>query len=625
MAIDPAAPPQPPVFLNVRKVASALNTYDDPQDIADTECSDCLNVVFERNGPSPRKGSVLAWSKPTGETGTIRNTINAINSARVEYTLAIYGTNFYVRDETNNQWIKINGAYTASATYISFPYGWAIWNAGVGSDALYFGNGREDTLKWGIVMDYLTVQTASGSGTLTVANGGQFPATGSIILKQPGLSEISLTYSSKSGNVLTLTSSVGQVIGIGAAVTMAITDLSPGTVPKGKIFAKFQGRLFIANSLGLETTLYYSNVGTPEDFSVHGTPSGGGFYGFIQGVGEITGMFDFGQYLGILKADSVHRFEFVIDSTNATKIDQVTPLVSDNSMGCPYFKQWLKKNNTLYYPSATSGIFAISPVVTGFQTTINLEVLDLKIHNLYQSLVFTNGRSIAHDTKIFFSCATNTAIDTILVYDTLRQYWTRFNNWPVGDWFVHNGNLYFCSYIDGNIYQCFDSSYTDNNNPYTSYAVTKRYDFGSGSMPKTMSRLFMQGYMNTSTTLYCDVMFNEMGQQQTVTYQILGTQPYVVQPITPALAQIMLGFPIMGGSGLDSENLQAIFKIYLGLAIRYGFFNIQFKFYSTAAASNWVVTGIGMNPRVESKTPENLVIGPDGTVPVPTPTVSTEA
>lgn len=610
------------MFINVRRPASALNTFDDPQDVADTEATDVLNMVFDRGYATPRSGSALAWDKPVGETNSLINLVNATDSARNEYALAIYAPNFYLRDEVNNQWVPINGAYTPSATYKALPYGFAVWNAGVGSDVVYFGNGREDTIKWQISLNYLSIAAVSTDTTLTLTSAAQFPSTGPIVVVNAG-TPVLLTIASKLANVLTLSAPVGVNIPSGSAVAGTLSDMS--AMAKGKIFSKFQGRLFLGNSYGSETTMYYSNVGTPEDFTVHGTPSGGGFYGFTQGTGEITGILDFGQYLGVLKGDSFHRFEFIIDSTNTTKIDQVTPLVSDDAMGCPYFKQWVKKNTTLYYPSATAGIFAIAPLVTGFQTTIQLQVLDLKIHNLYQSLNFSTGRSVAFGTKILWACATSNAVDTILVFDTLRQYWTRFNNWPVADWLGHNSNLYFGSYQDGKIYKCFDNSYTDSSNPYTAYAYTKRYDFGTSSMPKTETRLFVQGYMNSATTLYCDVLFNEQGIQQKITYAIKGNQQYVVQPITTALGMAMLGLPLMGGSVVDSENQIGLFKVYLALPNRYGFFNIQAKFYSTDAASQWSVTGIGLNPQMVGKSPEDLVINTAGIVPIPSPVVSTQS
>lgn len=619
MAIEESAQQGPPLFVSVRKPASSLNTLTDPQDIADQECSDCLNMVFDNGYPKPRAGSFLAFDIPTSETNSLLNTINAVTSDGKEYVVAIYAPNFYVRDEVNNQWVKINGSYTPSVNNILFNYGYAVWNAGVRNDRLYMGNGTDDDVKWVIALDYISVSTTPTDTSITLSSTSQFPTTGGSIIIKGNSGEFTVAYTSISGNVMTLSGAIGQTVPAGSAVAASIQDMS--AMPKGKLFAKFQGRLFIGNAKGTETTFFYSIVGDPETYTIGSTPSSGGFYGFTQGIGQLTGMFDFGQYLGVLKEDSMHRFEFVIDSTNTTKIDQVTPLVSDNAMGCPYPTTWVKKNNTLYYPSLNAGIFSISPVVTGYQTTIQLNILSQKIQNLYQSLSFTKGKAVGFQTKIFFSAATQTAIDTVLVYDTMLQYWTRFNNWAVKDWIVHTPlggsqqNLYFGSYQDNKVYVCFDPSNTDNNTPYTSYIYTKRYDFGQPSMPKTVSKIFVQGNILPSTNLYCDVMFNEQGQQQTITYLIAGNNPTAVQPILKSLGMIIFGLAISGTEDLQSLNGIGNFKVYLNVPLRYGFYNIQLKFYTTTLSSLWSVTGIGFNPRVETIAPAQLSIEPGGAVP----------
>ena len=629
MSIEQNAQVQPPIFLNVRKPASAWNASLDPQDIADTDAADVLNMVMDKGYPTPRPGSVLAWKKPTGETNPLLNLLECVTSDRKEYAIAIYGPNIYVRDEVNNQWININGSYTPPT--INASYGYTNWNGGIGSDIVYFGNGVDNTMKWQMALSYSTQNQLASDTVITLSSVAQFPASGSIAIQQPNLPVLNVAYTSIVGNTLQLSASLGVAVGNGAAVTMQVQSLTfaplstPTSVPKGKIFAVFAGRLIVCNSVGMETRLWYSISGgtvnsvtyasAPEDFSTNTNASTGGYQIIWGGTAEITAAFPFGLYLAVLKGDSMQRVDFTIDTTNNTLTVQVTPLISDNAMGCPFLRGSVKKNNIMYYPSTNAGIFSIAPLITGFQTTIQLQVLSLNIQPVYQVLNFANTVAGSFQTKIFWTCATNTANDTILVYDTLRQYWTRFNNWPVADWLPHNNNFYYGSSQDGNIYQCLVlNTYTDNNNPYTSYTITKRYDHGSGSMPKTETRLFVQGYILQSTKLYCDVMFNEQGSQQVITYCIDGSQPYCVQPISKALGMVMMGLPIMGSTDFQSiVNGIGIFKVYIPLPIRYGFYNIQYKFYTMAAGSQWSLTGIGMNPRVEFKAPANLVINPDGT------------
>jgi hypothetical protein len=686
----------PPNFLNVRRPASALNTFDDPQDIADTEAADVLNMVFDRGYPQPRKGSFLAYSKPTGETNNLLNTIVFTTSNRLEYLVAIYAPNFYVYDSVNSLFVPINGGYTPSSANNTLPYGYTSWNNGVGDDRGYMGNGTDPTIRWTMALDHTSQSQSSSDTSITLNSVVQFPKTGGTVSIQVTGGFINATYTSITGNTLALTAALGTAVGTGASVAICIQNMSGNwtgastflnlttqasdttitlldgskfagsgnisiyngttitpiayssisgnvltiadsgtvgaviplgapvvfnntgviTVPPGKIFAKFQGRMIVGNSINMETTMFYSNVGNPEDFSIAGTPSGGGYYGFTQGIGQITGLFDFGQYIGVLKGDGLQHFEFSIDATQSTKIDIVTPLISDSAMGCPYFHAWIKKNNTVYWPSTSSGIMSVSPLITGFQTSIQLAILSQKIQNLYQALDFTNSKVMDFQTKVLWSCSSTAGgvQDTILVYDTLRQYWTRFNNWPVQDWFKMGSKLYFGSYQDGNIYVCFDDSMTDNGNGYTAYTYTKRYDAGNAALPKTQTYLYVQAQLNTSTKLYCDILFNDQGSQQIITYLIDGSQIYVNQPITPAMGMVMMGVPLLEDVSPVSLNTMGLAKIYLPIPIKYGTYNIQYKFYTQDGGANWGLTGIAFNPRMEIKHPAELVINTDGTI-----------
>ena len=54
-----------------------LHTIVDPQDIDDTEMSDCRNVIFTGGYVTPRQGFQQLFAKPNGETmapNTLANT-----------------------------------------------------------------------------------------------------------------------------------------------------------------------------------------------------------------------------------------------------------------------------------------------------------------------------------------------------------------------------------------------------------------------------------------------------------------------------------------------------------------------------------------------------------------------
>jgi len=116
----------------------------------------------------------------------------------------------------------------------------------------------------------------------------------------------------------------------------------------------------------------------------------------------------------------------------------------------------------------------------------------------------------------------------------------------------------------------------------------------------------------------CDVLYNENGTLATQTFTIKGTGPYVSQPMTLAMAQFILGMPVMGDTDLASTTGNVgILKVYLNIPVKYNWYNVQLKFYSTTAGANWSLTGLGMNAQVNTLSPANLGIDPDGDVPIP--------
>jgi len=593
-------------FASIRKVGSdGWNIFSDSQDIKDTELSDVLNMVFDKGYPEPRRGSTLKWEKPDGETNDALCAFKAVTSDGLNYGIVVYGNNFYVRDETNDQWIQINQSYTPSVSYIDLMYGYINWNAGRGADALYACNGQEDFIKWPIAMGYVTSATLAASTTLTLDDASYFPTTGGdLVIKEANLTAFTVSYTSRTGNVLTLSGTLGTDVGAGTGVTFQIDNVS--AMAKGKVMARHQRRLFVANYPGGETALKYSVTEDPEDFTVGSTVTSGGALILSDGNGEITGLDDFGEYLAIEKQDSLHKFAFVINQDLSAKLDQILPIVTDNSVGPlqPWAK--IKKNNILYFPTEKEGIFAISPDTTGAQTSTNTQVISMPIQPYVTSLNFENTRVAAYEQKLHWSIASNTVNDYVLVYDVLRNVWTRFNNWNVKDWLPYNDELLFVSRTDGNVYQCYADNYIDNNSQYECFFYTKRWDMGDPAKPKTQALVFLQGYITSTTNLYVDVLFNEGGTLQTVTYKIDGSGQYVSQPISEALAMSMLGLSMLGtGSVTDLDDI-GIFRLYLNIPVKYGYYVLGLKFYTNAKASRFGVTGISHAPYGEFGIPSEL-------------------
>lgn len=601
----------------LRKIGlSGWDFFNDPQDVDDRALTDVLNISYDRGYPRPRNGSVLKWSAPSGETNAPLALLGARTSDGINYAIAIYAPNFYLRDEVNNQWIKINQSYTPSSSYISLMYSYINWNAGRAADSLYSCNGTESMIKWPVCLSYFAGAQVAGDGTITLTDGSYFPNSGTLVIKNAGV-EFTKAYTARAGNVLTLTGTLGQDVAAGSAVCLEISEKA--AMPKGKVMTRYQRRFFVANYVGGETAIKYSVTQTPEDFTTGTGADSGGALILSDGNGEITKMDSFGEYILVSKKDSLHRLNLVISGDLSAKLDQIIPVVGEIRMGPVNTWASVKKNNAIYYPTVTEGIYEINPDTTGTNTSVSVNIISQNIQKYVLTLNFDNARTVSVFQKLFISCASvnssgvaSSFNDVVLVYDFLRKVWTRYNNWNVKDWLVHNYKLYFISAADSNIYEADFNYKVDNDASYECFVKTKRYDMGNGTLPKSVSKIFVQGYISQVTNLYVDVMFNEGGSQNTTTYLISGTGRYVTQQFNASLGLVLGGAQIMG-TGQDIEDdidELGIFRVYLDTPSRYGFYNVQLKFYTIQAGADWAITGLGFLQLLEQKAPGALSIGP---------------
>ena len=643
-------------FSSFRQIDDGINQVLDQQDIANTELVDALNMTYRNGYPESRSGSILKWAKPVGETNALLNLFRAKDSVSHNYVIAVYAPNFYIRDDVNSQWIKLNNTYNPSSTYKSYSYGYVNWNAGrskgatgvptatYGGDILYAGNGQEDCVKFPIVLRYLTVAAGSSDTTITVDDGTYFPATGSLILQASGGSPVYATYTSVTGNVITLSGALGTAVANGGAVTFQLLDAT--NLKKGNILAKSNGRLQISGVIGDEATIFGSVKDAPEDFSTDGTATGGYFENIPEGNGGITSLVDFGEYILATKSDSAYKIDLTTEASSdlsSTKlVVNKTPVFSDSSLGPITNASSIKKNNDLLFATLTEGLFSLTPGSTGSITQVEPNLISSNIYRLYKGLNFTLARAVAWNQFVFWSCATNTVSDTVLVLDLLKSttkgkyVWTRFDNWGVQDWLVYNDstgeNLYFGNRVDGNIYQTFAADYVDMEQgsgkiPYACSFTSKRFDYGFSPVQlgqpensramisyfshpdkiKVADKMHIQGYITTTGTLYIDIMYNENGKFFVLTKSISGTDPLVTQATTTALAMVMLGIPMMGSGSIGDLSSLGFINMYIPLPIGIGFTNIQFKFYTSDPGVHWGITGFAYNGILKDAIPPNLI------------------
>ena len=408
--------------------------------------------------------------------------------------------------------------------------------------------------------------------------------------------------------------------------------LSTPFIPRGKILKKSQGRLFLFNSVFNENAFNYSQINDPENFEINDTANTGGFYTVYHGKGGIVDVNDFGEYLLIEKENDLLKCMFLFDSTNTNFIVQITPVISGESIGPVSNATALNYMNNLYYVTNEEGIIEFTPEATGGQTTSTLNIISQKINNyVTRVLDFENSRCAGWNQKLFWVTAVPLLKglpkpypnNGVIMYDLIRQAWTRFDNWNCADIKPVNNTLYYFSLNDGAIYQCFvDFQDAANGNPleYTASFSTKRFDLDSPELLSKEIYVYLQGYINLSSKFYVDILYNENGYLGKQTYLIDGSSSiYVFGGIQGGLGYFPFGIPLLGGFNLrtmqGAQNL-AFFRVYLECSQAFRPHNIQVVCYSQDLGSEWGVNNITLITAPEKSIETQLVLSPTLNPPI---------
>lgn len=586
------------------------NSFDEAESIGDQDAADIENMVFDGGFSSPRTGSAVFATKPTGESADPLQLIEANTSDGIEYIIGVYGASFHLYNPLVEDWVKINQTYTPTET--DLYWGYINWNNGRGDDRLYACNGVDSFLRWDLCVTTVATAASAGASSVVVSDGTRFPSTGTLIIKSGG-NEFTEAYTARTGNTFTLTNTLNVDIAVGDSVVLMAVEKA--SMEKGKILARHQSRLFVCNRFGAETSGFYSVTNDPEDFTTGALITDASSFSIADGNGGITGVHDFGTFLLIEKEDSMHRFEIITADDLASKLDKIQPIISGTSVGTLSQQATVKMFNRLYYPTRTEGFLTLDPRTSGDSATTGLDVVSRKIQTFVTNQLYLNDcKGVVYQQKVLWTvgrvgATTNTFV---LVYDTLRKSWSRFTGWAVKDWGRANGNLYFLENGSGDIVHCFNKTFNDANNPYRVSGLTKRWNFGVLSQTKTQDKLYVQGYLTPAAEILIDVYFNEFGS--------LGLQRFRINKDTDGLLYTTniggslgvdeTGYTLLGGVALSELSGLSFFRGYLDVTNHYGFYNIQAQVYSNKEAF-WAVTGIGLNPEINPVIDAMMVISPE--------------
>lgn len=570
---------------------TGINTLYDAQFIQDTDSPSMTNIVFDGGFIAPRPGTQLLSEPPVGETSKPQQLILASTMDGIQYMVGVWGTHFYAFDDSSVQWIRINNTNIPTVTGIY--YGSVSWLQALNDARIYFGNGVDACQKWIVSIGTLANSASSSDETIVLTDSSRLPASGTLVIKgTSGEFTVTISGNDGAGNVA-LSAPLGQNVPAGSIVAMDTTipmGDNSSSFPKGRILQIFANRMFVTNSKTDGITIYYSTNTDPEDFTISTSVDSGGSEHIADGFGQIIALHNFGTFLVIEKQDTIQQFNIVVSSDGSTKTDQITPMVTSQSYGPVNSTAVGQINNALVYLTRNNGIVQVYPSYAGTVVGVQINVLSQNIQNLLTngSFDFTNVRVAVKEQKVLFACALrgSTQNTQVLMYDFIRKAWTRFSGWAVADWILRNDELYYLDNSTGEVNECFTNNYSDNSNPYPVEIYTKIFDYGIAGMPKTVGRVFIQGYMQTAADFFIDVMYNNQGRFETQTFRINKDTPrlFLLPALTDELGTFLPGATPSGWADLSQVPDVRPFYCGLGVDMRKGFFNIQFRVYSNKAA-----------------------------------------
>lgn len=601
----------PPKYISTRQFGmGGLITKEDPQDLEDTagkylsQSPDMRNIQYENGYIQPRYGSTLMLAMPAGETGAPQQILVTKTSDGLSYLIAVFGSHFYLFESSTPQWLNITGSVVATS---GLNYGGVNWNIDITNDHFYFGNGTDDCLQWQMFLSKLSIATRSTDSTLTLSDTTHLPATGSITVFVSGV-PTNFTYTANGGltGILTLSAPVGQIIPVGSFVTTQITVQS--LIPNGSVFARYAGRLAVANGFGSESEVNISVAGSPTDFTTGVSAGDAVTENITDGDGGITDIITTGSYLLICKQDSMNVLAINLSSDLTLQSISISPMLAGESVGPISSLMDIQTDNAIYYPSLENGIYELVGATTGVSSSMKINQISDPIYNLLvQSVSFAKGRGTFYQRKLLWPCSTlanQAANDITLVYDLERLNWSIWDNWNCADLtsYKQNGNahaqLWFLSTDDGGLYYYDPTSFTDNRGgiliPYTSYCYGKRWDYNLPDNNKDGGLIHATGYIDLSTQLYVDVLFNVAGSLALVTYIIEGSNiDYVKQVLSYGI-----GFKPIGNSPIGGITPYSIgvYSVYLDIPMGYKWLTLQIRPYTQAIGANWGATGFAVNP-----------------------------
>jgi hypothetical protein len=393
----------------------------------------------------------------------------------------------------------------------------------------------------------------------------------------------------------------------GAAITQGIKDFPAS--PRGNILAVVQTRLFVAGvrvsgtegGPGSQSAVHYSKINDATDFTFSATRAAneGGIVDFPEGGGPVTGLKTSEDVIYVFKEDVTNTLTFTQD---ADDLPIVKTLLGANNVGAVGSKGIVKTDSDVFYVSPDTTIRSVRrPEVTDFARP---KQLSDEIKKYLVGASVSDAAAGYHDATAFFSFASedSDSNDSALVYDFNKQNWhAPYVGFNAAAWTVYNGDLYYLSSTNHEVYKVNADRWDDQGLPYEAVARFAYNNYGSPEMPKQFDTAFFDFLLSENTTITIKFRYNYLGGSEVRETTLSGTETdyLIANPASNALGENPLGDQPLGGVVDDTDPPSDLprFRVYLTTPAA-DFYELSVEVSSDEPGSQWRLILFGTNAKV---------------------------